>query len=215
MGAFHLFVSRKLCGHNCWELSAWFPAAGKQRGRGWAVPVCRIAAKGGFALHAQELLPWTCRFVPCLHSGRTAGPCEDGEGSNGLEIEGGSVDAAFGAESASRDGFGADPCICYAGLQGHGTKALGAGTAPACSTGTERAVTLMCRWAGRAQGAGLLLRVPASVSVCLPPLRGCWQLSVLAQLSPAMALCRQSLGTDSARAFLGFPGIALSCPGLS
>lgn len=87
--------------------------------------------------------------------------------------------------------------------------------------------TLMRVWAGRAEGAGLLLHVPASVSACLPPPRGCWHTvswhssallwgggrAVLGE--PSMALWMQSLGADSALVFLGFPGITLSCPGLS
>lgn len=184
--ALQLFVSTKLCGPNCWELSAQFPAAGKQRGRGWAVPVC------GIAPHAQELNLQVCPMSTFRQDSWASGRMErqwDGDGRD-------SVNAAFGPESTSRDGFEADPCICCAGLQGRGTKALGAGTAPACSIGTERAVcchsppchTDACLGC-RAEGAGLLLLVPASVclSVCLlPGAAGSTAGSVLAQLSPAV-----------------------------
>lgn len=133
------------------------------------------------------------------------------------------VNAAFRPESTRRDGFEPDPCICCAGLQGCGTKALGAGTAPACSTGTERAVCCHSPPCDIDACLGCSsMSLPLCLPVCLPPLRGCWQQcpgtaqpcrAVLGE--PSMALCRQSLSADSAVAFLGFPGIALSCPGLS
>lgn len=221
-----LFVSKKLCGPS-WELSAPFPAAGKQRGRGWAVPVCVGLQPGGICPSCSGIIALDSQVCPMSAFTQDTVPLGGWRGKQWCGHGRDTVSAAFGPESSSRDGFEADSCICCAGLQGCGTKALGAGSAPACSTGTERAVcchslpvTLMRVWAGRAEGAGLLLHVPACLSVCLPPVRGCWQLCVLAQLSPAVRPCWGSpamalCGADSAVVFLGFPGIALSCPGLS
>lgn len=86
--ALQLFVSKRLCGHNCWELSAQFPAVRKQTGSGWAVLVRGIAAKGS----AHGDLPFMLRnYCPglaglsyvCIQAGQL-GPWEDGEGSNGM-----------------------------------------------------------------------------------------------------------------------------------
>lgn len=164
------------------------------------IPSCREAERErmgspcvcGIAPHAQELNLQVCPMSTFRQDSWASGRMErqwDGDGRD-------SVNAAFGPKSTSRDGFEADPCICCAGLQGRGTKALGAGTAPACSIGTERAVcchsppchTDACLGC-RAEGAGLLLLVPASVclSVCLlPGAAGNTAGSVLAQLSPAV-----------------------------
>lgn len=109
----------------------------------------------------------------CIQAGQL-GPWEDGEGSNGMWMEGTvsmlPLDLSPPAEMALK------LTLAFAALACRDVEQKPWGLAllqPAArgqrelSAVTALAVTLMRVWAGGAEGAGLRLHVPASVSACL------------------------------------------------
>lgn len=108
--------------------------------------VAKDSACGAFALCATGTSPGVtvldlqCLSHICLQAGWLF-PARTQQ-SERWDVHGrGQRGSAFGPESCSRDGFEAVPCS-YTGLCGCGNKSPGAGTAPACSMGSE--ITVCC-----------------------------------------------------------------------
>lgn len=111
-------------------LSLWLPAARKQIRRGRAVPVHEIAAKGStcgaFVLYVTGTSSGVIVLdLSCLSHALLPVPQGCRGVSNGTWVGEGSVDAAFGPESSTRDSFETVPCNCCAGLCGYGNKSPG------------------------------------------------------------------------------------------
>lgn len=160
--------------------------------------VCGIAAKGDLLFMLRNYCPGLAGLSHvCIHT-EQLGPWEDGEGSNGMDMEGTlsmlPLDSSPPAEVALK------LTLVFAVLACRNVEQKPWGLAllqPAAqgqrelSAVTALPVTLMRVWASRAEGAGLLLRVPASVSACLSAsseglLAAQCPGSVLAQLNPAV-----------------------------
>lgn len=163
----------------------------------------------------------------CIQAGQL-GPWEDGEGSNGMWMEGTAsmlpLDPSPPAEMALKLTLAFAALACRDVEQKPWGLALlqpaARGQRAVCCHSPRCDIDACLGW--RSRGSWAASPCPC-LCVCLSVchLRGAagsavsWHSEAVAGLcwgSPAMALCRHSLGADSAVVFLGFPGIALSCP---